>query len=102
MSVNLTQDWIGNLEQSELTLIKRFLLNSGSLKMLAKEYGVTYPTIRLRLDRVIDKIKQTDKEVSLPYVSLIKNLAFEEKIDFETAKVLIEVYLSQRREDENI
>ncbi len=102
MSVNLTQDWIGNLEQSELTLIKRFLLNSGSLKLLAKEYGVTYPTIRLRLDRVIDKIKQTDKEVSLPYVSLIKNLAFEEKIDLETAKVLIEVYLSQRRENENI
>ncbi len=102
MSVNLTQDWIGSLEQNELTLIKRFLLHSGSLKMLAKEYGVTYPTIRLRLDRVIDKIKKTDKEVSLPYVNLIKNLAFEEKIDFETAKVLIEVYLSQRRQDENV
>jgi len=33
------------------------LLVSGSLKDLAGRYGVSYPTVRLRLDRLIQKIE---------------------------------------------
>jgi hypothetical protein len=33
------------------------VLRSGSLKDLATAYGVTYPTIRLRLDRVIERLQ---------------------------------------------
>jgi hypothetical protein len=39
------------------------VLASGSLKQLAEEYEVSYPTLRLRLDRLIERIRLID---SLP------------------------------------
>jgi hypothetical protein len=39
-----------------------FILASGSLKELAQEYGISYPTVRLRLDRLIDRIKIFESE----------------------------------------
>ena len=41
------------LPREDLDLIVELVLKSGSLKDLAAAYGVSYPTIRLRLDRVI-------------------------------------------------
>ena len=52
--------WNELLTEEDLQFIKRFLLASGSLKELAKVYGITYPTIRLRLDRLIEKLKVLD------------------------------------------
>ena len=42
--------WMSELDEGDMTFIKRFLLASGSLKEMAREYGVTYPTVRFRLD----------------------------------------------------
>ena len=53
--------WIANLEEEDLHFIKRLVLASGSLKDLAAEYGVSYPTIRARLDGVIERVKILDK-----------------------------------------
>ena len=55
-------------------------------------YGVTYPTVRLRLDRLIQKIRLSEDAASDPYVMLIKRLALNDKLDFDTAKVLITAY----------
>ena len=49
-------DWLSALEDEDLVFVKKFLLASGSLKEMARQYGVTYPTVRLRLDRLIQKI----------------------------------------------
>ena len=49
--------WITSLDETELNFIKNFVLASGSLKQMAQEYGVTYPTIRSHLDAVIKKIE---------------------------------------------
>ncbi|MCG9844036.1 DUF2089 domain-containing protein, partial [Staphylococcus argenteus] len=38
------------------------MLSSGSLKQLSEEYRVSYPTIRLRLDRLIEKIKINESD----------------------------------------
>ncbi len=84
--------WIESLEDEELMFIKNFILSSGSLKELAKIYDVTYPTVRLRLDRLIEKIRLNDKYENEPYVKLIKNLAVNDKLDFDTAKILIDEY----------
>lgn len=46
-----------HLPREDLDLIAEMVLQSGSLKGLAKAYGVSYPTIRGRLDRVIDRLK---------------------------------------------
>lgn len=45
------------LPDSDLDLIKELVLQSGSLKGLAEVYGVSYPTIRSRLDRVIERLR---------------------------------------------
>ena len=47
--------WFLKLSEEDQGFIKRFLLASGSLKQLAKDYGITYPTVRLRLDRPIHR-----------------------------------------------
>jgi len=52
--------WIDELLDEDLAFLKRFVLASGSLKDLATAYGISYPTVRLRLDRLIDKIKLLD------------------------------------------
>jgi hypothetical protein len=45
------------LPREDLDLITELVLRSGSLKGLAEAYSVSYPTIRTRLDRVIDRLR---------------------------------------------
>lgn len=47
---------LASLLPEDLDLIVELVLKSGSLKDLAAEYGVSYPTIRSRLDRVIERL----------------------------------------------
>lgn len=84
--------WMADLDEQDLTFVKRFLLASGSLKEVAAQYGVSYPTVRLRLDRLIQKIRLSDTAEADPYVSLVKRLAVDDKLDFDTAKILIGEY----------
>lgn len=88
--------WITELETDELQFVKRFVLSSGSLKEMADIYGVTYPTVRSRLNLVISKIRLSDENREDPYVSLIKKLVMEGKVDFEAAAVLIREYRQNR------
>lgn len=84
--------WMADLTDQDMVFIKNFVLASGSLKEIAKLYEVSYPTVRLRLDRLIQKIKINESTEQLPHVALIKRLAIEGKLDFETAKLLIDHY----------
>ena len=84
--------WMAELEDADLAFIKKFILASGSLKEVASVYGVSYPTVRLRLDRLIQKIKLTETAEAGSYVSLVKRLAVDDKLDFDTAKILITEY----------
>jgi hypothetical protein len=52
--------WIDRLDDEDVAFLKRLVLASGSLKELAEAYGVSYPTIRLRLDRLIAKVEVFD------------------------------------------
>ena len=47
-----------SLDQEDLDLIMALVLEGGSLKGLAARYGVSYPTIRTRLDRVIARLNE--------------------------------------------
>lgn len=73
MSIRVMPSWIEDLEEEDLTFIKNFVLTSGSLKEMAAKYGVTYPTVRLRLDRLIEKIKMHEDSEAEPYVKLVKS-----------------------------
>ena len=87
------------LEDVVVAFIKIFLLASGSLKEVAGLYGVTYPTVRLRLDRLIQKIHLSEDTAADPYVALVKRLAVADKLDFDTAKLLIQSYKKTKGED---
>ena len=56
--------WLVALSDDDLLFLKRFLMSSGSLKKLAGVYGVTYPTIRSRLDKLIDRVNAVEATAS--------------------------------------
>lgn len=96
MSVENIPQWLLNLEEEDIKFIKEFILSSGSLKDIAMIYDVSYPTVRLRLDRLIDKVKLYDKEPDDSMIALIKTMAIEEKISLEDAKILINAYRKEK------
>ncbi|NLU53474.1 MAG: DUF2089 domain-containing protein [Clostridiaceae bacterium] len=98
MAIEIVPEWMTNLDDEDVTFIKKFILASGSLKEIANQYGVTYPTVRLRLDRIIQKIQISEDTANEPYIALIKRLAVNEKIDFETAKILINEFKKTQKE----
>jgi Uncharacterized protein conserved in bacteria len=99
MEVNTLPEWMTNLDDEDVSFIKKFIIASGSLKEIATQYGVTYPTVRLRLDKLIQKIQISEDNANEPYIGLIKRLAVNEKIDFDTAKILISEYKKAKKED---
>ena len=96
MSISVVPEWMAELDEEDVAFIRRFLLASGSLKEVAGEYGVSYPTVRLRLDRLIQKIRLGEDRAADPYVALIKRLAVSDKVDFDAAKILISDYKKQK------
>lgn len=90
--------WMENLEEEDAAFIRRFVLASGSLKEMAAQYGVSYPTVRLRLDRLIQKIRLAETAQADPYEALVKRLAVDDKLDFGTAKLLISEYRKTKEE----
>lgn len=99
MAIEVIPEWMINLDDEDVSFIKRFLLASGSLKELATQYSVTYPTVRLKLDRLIQKIQISEESASEPYIALIKRLAVNEKLDLDTAKLLIGEYKKSKKEN---
>ena len=93
MSQSLPERWIELLSDEDRTFVKRFVLTSGSLKELAAAYGVTYPTVRLRLDRLIEKIKVFDKkDTADDYERLLRGLYAEGRFDASTFRQLLKHY----------
>ena len=91
MELNKIPQWMLALEPEDAAFLKNFALKSGSLKDIARLYQVSYPTVRLRLDKLIQKIELADQEEE-PFTAFIKGLAVDSRIDVETAKLIIDKY----------
>ena len=86
----MQKTWLDYLSDDDLAFVKRFILASGSLKELAQAYGISYPTVRLRLDRLIAKIQVVeDQQVASPFEKLLRVQYAEGKIDLGTLKRLL-------------
>lgn len=96
MRIDVIPSWMEELEEEDIAFIKNFVLTSGSLKEMAAKYGVTYPTVRLRLDRLIEKIKMHEDQEADAYIKMVKKLALDDRLDFETAKLLIHAYKKEK------
>ncbi len=53
---------LGQLPLEHQRFIEIFVLASGSLKEIAAQTGVSYPTVRTRLDRIIADLRQRIEE----------------------------------------
>ena len=96
LEIDKIPQWILALEQEDASFLKNFVLKSGSLKEIAKLYGVSYPTVRLRIDKLIQKIELSDQKEEEPFSTFIKGLAVDSRIDLETAKIIIEKYKQEK------
>ena len=98
MDIDKVPQWFLALEEEDASFLKNFVCASGSLKEVARRYEVSYPTVRLRLDRLIQKIKMSESTESDPYIAMVKHLAVDDRLDFDTAKLLINEYKKTRKE----
>lgn len=99
MDINKVPMWLLSLELEDAAFLKNFVLTSGSLKEIAKLYNVSYPTVRLRLDKLIQKIEIGDQQEEEPFQTFIKGLAVDSRIDLETAKIIIEKYKKEKEKE---
>ena len=83
MAIETVPAWMAGLEDEDVAFIKKFLLAS----------------VRLRLDRLIQKIHLSEDTAADPYVALVKRLAVADKLDFDTAKLVIQSDKKTKGED---
>ena len=85
--------WIAELNDEDLQFLRRFVLGSGSLKALAEEYGVSYPTVRARLDRLIAKVEAaSDPRVTDPFQRKLKLLVADGQLASPLARELLDAH----------
>jgi hypothetical protein len=91
--------WLDVLDDEDLAFLKRFLLASGSLKQVAKDYGISYPTIRIRLDRLIAKVEVADRHRDVSaYERILRSKYVDGKLDLGTLKELLDAYRNEKEE----
>jgi hypothetical protein len=88
--------WVLALDKESLEFIRKFILNSGSLKNMSNLYDVSYPTVRAKLDRLIKKIEVHSQEDDVEFVNMIKEFVIDEQMSLDVAKVIIEKYRKEK------
>jgi len=90
---NIIPEWIGGLSEEDWQFIKRLLMASGSLKDVAQQYGISYPTVRIRLNRLIEKVRILDsKKPKTKFHRTVQLLVAEGRLDLSAAKALLKVF----------
>ncbi|WP_240377047.1 DUF2089 family protein [Bacillus piscicola] len=92
-------EWVLSLDNESLEFIRKFIMNSGSLKKVAKIYDVSYPTVRTRLDNLIHKIELNSKAEDVEFVNMVKNLVIDERISLDVAKMIIDTYQREKQNE---
>jgi hypothetical protein len=87
--------WVSNVTAEDLTFVRSFVLASGSLKAVAAEYGVSYPTIRIRLDQVIERLRTAESEKIDPLRARLKDLVAGGELDARLARELLDLHRRQ-------
>jgi len=81
------------MPEEDLDFVLQFVLASGSLKEMARLHGVSYPTIRASLDRVIENLRQRlNGAPPDPMTNLLADLVERGEIKLATAKSIRAIY----------
>ncbi|MCG8450594.1 MAG: DUF2089 domain-containing protein [Pirellulales bacterium] len=79
---------LANLPTEHQRFIEIFVLASGSLKEIAEQTGVSYPTVRSRLDKVITALREEIGRTQKVKGNILDAVS-EGKLSAETAAKLI-------------
>jgi hypothetical protein len=86
------------LGDADRELVLRLVLKSGSLKDVAHSYGVSYPTIRLRLDALIARLEEVLKGRPRDVMAgLLADLVEEGQVTSAAAKKVLELHRQEVR-----
>ena len=89
------------LGDEDLEFVTRMVLASGSLKELAKSYGVSYPTIRARLDRLIDRLQRVlDDRPADPMAELLANMVERGEVVPQAARAVLDLHRQLEKQTE--
>lgn len=81
------------LSDEDLEFVTRMVLASGSLKELARSYGVSYPTLRARLDRLIARLRQiVDGRPVDPMAELLADLLERGEVASTAARAVLDLH----------
>ena len=90
---NIVPEWVKGLTEEDWQFIKRLLLASGSLKDVAEQYGISYPTVRIKLNRLIEKVQILDsKKAKTKFHQKVQILVAEGKLELSVAKTLLKEF----------
>jgi len=85
--------WTETLPKEDLAFLKEFVLVSGSLKELAKQYDISYPTVRARLNRLIALVKEYSSDVPLtPMESELRLMTVRGEISRSAAEQILKAH----------
>jgi len=83
----LTSHPLLHLGEDDLNMVTAFILASGSIKDLARKYGVSYPTMRARLDELIARVSaKIDNRPSDPLRDYLADLIARGQVSFAVAR----------------
>jgi len=89
----LRDEWFRRLSDEDIAFIRRFVLSSGSLKALANDYHVSYPTIRQKLDRLIAKIELIEsKQTMSSFEQTVRMMLVDGDIDSAALRRLLNAH----------
>ncbi len=93
---------LAGLSSEDQEFVVHLVLASGSLKGLASQYGVSYPTIRARLDRLIERLEAilADRPVD-PVKDLLARLIAGGRLTASTAKSIHRTHQRTLESDTN-
>lgn len=81
---------LARMTPDDRELIEVFVLSSGSLKEVGKILGMSYPTVRIRLDKVIKNLQALNEQQSPKRLEVLEKL--------EKGKISTEEALEQLKE----
>ncbi len=65
---------LARLKAEDREFIELFVLSAGSLKEVGKALNLSYPTVRSRLDRVIEDLRKLDRPAQNARMEIIRKL----------------------------
>src|SRR5947199_4742568 len=85
-----------HLNDDDLEFVQRLVLASGSLKDVATEYGVSYPTIRGRLDKLIGRLRGlVEGRPPDPMADLLADLIARGEVAASAARAVLKLHREQ-------